>query len=356
MERLATLVFDGWGRKLIRGWDHWLEMPTAIGDLIGKSLLGARTGEVLVADSTTLDLYRVVTAALDARPDRRVILTDRANFPTDRYVLEGLADARGLEIRWIDGDPVQGLDAADVAARLDPDVAVVTFSHVDYRSAAIADVPTITGLAHAAGALTVWDLCHSVAAVPVDLTASGADLAVGCTYKYLNAGPGAPAFLYVRHELQGELRNPIQGWFGQRDQFAMAQGYDPEPGIRSWLTGTAPVLGLAAVEEGARLAADAGIDPIRAKGIALTEYAIELHDAWLAPLGCELGSPRESARRGAHVSIRHPDARRLCRELIASGVVPDFREPDSIRFGLAPLYTRFVDVHDGMARLRALLT
>ena len=356
VERLATLVFDGWGRKLIRGWDHWLEMPTAIGDLIGKSLLGARTGEVLVADSTTLDLYRVVTAALDARPDRRVILTDRANFPTDRYVLEGLADARGLEIRWIDGDPVQGLDAADVAARLDPDVAVVTFSHVDYRSAAIADVPTITGLAHAAGALTVWDLCHSVAAVPVDLTASGADLAVGCTYKYLNAGPGAPAFLYVRHELQGELRNPIQGWFGQRDQFAMAQGYDPEPGIRSWLTGTAPVLGLAAVEEGARLAADAGIDPIRAKGIALTEYAIELHDAWLAPLGCELGSPRDGSRRGAHVSIRHPDARRLCRELIASGVVPDFREPDSIRFGLAPLYTRFVDVHDGMARLRALLT
>ena len=356
VDRLGSLIRDGWGRKLIRGWDHWLEMPTAIGDLIGRTLLGARAGEVVVADSTTVDFYRLVTAALDARPDRRVIVTDRANFPTDRYVLEGLADARGLQIRWIDGDPVEGPSVADIAARLDDDVALATFSHVDYRSAAIADIQGITALAHGAGALVLWDLCHSVAAVPVELTESGADLAVGCTYKYLNGGPGAPAFLYVRHELQGELKNPIQGWFGQRDQFAMAQGYDPEPGIRSWLTGTSPILGLAAVEEGARLADEAGLDRIRAKGTALTEYAIELHDAWLAPLGCTLGSPRDPARRGAHVSISHPDARHLCRDLIARGVVPDFREPDSIRLGLAPLYTRFRDVHEGVARLRALLS
>ena len=350
------MVRDGWGRKLIRGWDHWLEMPTAIGDLIGRTLLDARKGEVVVADSTTVDFYRVVSAALDARPDRRVIVTDRANFPTDRYVLEGLADARGLEIRWIDGDPVEGLTPADVAAQLDTDVALVTFSHVDYRSAAIADMPAITALAHDAGALS------RVGPLPFGRGRSGGPhrerartWPSAARTSTSTAAPGRPAFLYVRHELQGELRNPIQGWFGQRDQFAMGQGYDPEPGIRSWLTGTTPVLGLAAVEEGVRMAADAGLDRIRAKGIALTEYAIELHDAWLAPLGCELGSPRDAAHRGAHVSIRHPDARRLCRELIAQGVVPDFREPDSIRLGLAPLYTRFVDVHDGMARLRALL-
>ena len=243
----------------------------------------------------------------------------------------------------------------DVAAALDEDVALVLLSHVNYRSAAIADMAAITALAHAAGALTVWDLCHSAGAIPVELERSGADLAVGCTYKFLNGGPGAPAFLYVRRELQGSLRNPIQGWFGRRDQFAMGEGYEPEPGIRSWLVGTSPVLGLAAVEEGAELTAEAGIAAIRAKGIALTEFAIGLADTRLAALGCELGSPRERARRGAHVSIRHRDARRLCRELIDVGVIPDFREPDSIRLGLSPLYTRFVDVWDGIDRLRGLL-
>jgi kynureninase len=235
-------------------------------------------------------------------------------------------------------------------------VALVALCHVDYRSAAIADMAGITELAHDAGALTIWDICHSVGAVPVELTAAGADLAVGCTYKYLSAGPGAPAFLYVRRELQAELRNPIQGWFGRRDQFAMGEGYEPEPGIRGWLTGTSPILGLACVEEGARLVAEAGLERIRAKGIALTGYAIELHDAWLAARGCTLGSPRDPGRRGAHVSIRHPQAKRLCTELIAVGVVPDFREPDTIRLGLAPLYTRFSDVREGMARLRSLLS
>ena len=364
--RLATLVRDGWGGDLIRGWDGWLDWPTRIGDLIGTALLGARPGETVVADSTTVNLYRLAAAALDARPGRRTIVTDRDNFPTDRYVLEGLAEARGLAIRWIDGAPVDGPSPADVAAALgagtpgaggsDPeDVALIVLSHVNYRSAAIADMAAITALAHEAGALTLWDLCHSVGSVPVELTAAGADLAVGCTYKYLNSGPGGPAFLYVRSELQDVLRNPVQGWFGRRDQFAMAEGFEPEPGIRSWLVGTSPILALAAVEEGARLSAEAGIGPIRAKGIALTDYAIGLHDELLAPFGCTLGSPRDARHRGDHVSIRHPDARRLCRELIAAGVVPDFREPDSIRLGLAPLYTRFVDVHEGISRLRTIL-
>jgi kynureninase len=353
-ERLARLVREEWGSELIRAWDHWLELPMQVGDLIGTQLLGAREGEVVVADSTTVNLYRAAVAGLDARPDRRVIVTDRDNFPTDRYVLEGLAAARGLEFRWIGADPIEGPQPADVAAVLDEHVALVTLTHVNYRSAAIADLPAITALAHGAGALTLWDLSHTTGSVPAELTAGGADLAVGCTYKYLNGGPGAPAFVYVRRELQPALRNPIWGWFGRRDQFAMAQGYDPAPGIRSWLVGTSPILALAAVEVGARLSAEARIERIRAKGIALTEYAVTLHDAWLAPLGFTLGSPRDAARRGAHVSVRRADARDLCAQLIARGVIPDFREPDSIRLGLAPLYTRFVDVHRGLDILRSL--
>jgi kynureninase len=353
-ERLARTVREEWGGELIRAWDRWLGLPTQVGDLIGTQLLGARPGEVVVADSTTVNFYRAAMAALEARPGRRVIVTDRDNFPTDRYVLEGIADARGLEIRWFEADPVEGPQATDVEAVLDEDVAFVTLNHVNYRSAAIADLPAITALAHGAGALALWDLSHTTASVPADLTVGGADLGVGCTYKYLNAGPGSPAFVYVRHELQGELRNPVWGWFGQHDQFAMAQGYDPEPGIRSWLVGTSPIVALAAVEEGALLAAEAGIDRIRSKGVALTEYAIGLHDAWLAPRGFTLGSPREPAHRGAHVSVRRADARELCARLIDRGVVPDFREPDSIRLGVAPLYTRFVDVHRGLEILQEL--
>jgi kynureninase len=353
-DRLARIVADEWGGELIRAWDHWLDLPVRIGDLLATTLLGARRDEVILADSTTVNFHRLITAALGARPTRRTIVTDRANFPTDRYVLQGIAEARGLDVRWLEPRPDGGPEAAEVAAVLDDRVAIVTLCHVDYRSAAIADMAAISALAHDAGALTLWDCCHSVGAIPVELESSGADLAVGCTYKYLNAGPGAPAFLYVRRELQDELRNPIQGWFGQRDQFAMGPTYDPRPGIAGWLVGTPPVLGLAAVEEGARLVVEAGIDRIRRKGIDLTAYAIELFDAWLADAGFRLGSPREAARRGSHVTICRSDAQRLTRSLIAVGVVPDHRPPDGIRLGLSPLSTRFTDVWDGLARLREL--
>jgi kynureninase len=228
----------------------------------------------------------------------------------------------------------------------------VTFSHVNYRSAAIADLPAITRLAHDAGALVLWDLSHAAGAVPVGLGDGDADLAVGCTYKYLNAGPGAPAFLYVRRSLQAELRNPVQGWFAQRDQFAMDQGFTPVDGIGAWLVGTPGIVALAAVAEGAAVVADAGIERIRAKSAALTAFAVELHDAWLEPLGFSLGSPRDPDRRGSHVAVRHPDARRLCRGLIDRQVIPDFRAPDSIRLGLSPLTTSFGDVRAGIAALR----
>jgi kynureninase len=285
------------------------------------------------------------------------VITDRSNFPTDRYVLEGLARDRDRDIAWLDPDPVDGPTVGDLRAVLasrGDDVALVTLTHVNYRSAAIADLPAITALAHEAGALVLWDLSHSAGAVPVGLGEHGVDLAVGCTYKYLNGGPGAPGYLYVRTELQEALRNPIQGWFGQADQFEMGQGFRPQAGIAGWLTGTPGMLGLAAADEGIRLVAEAGVDRIRAKGVALTEYAIALHDELLAPLGFTLGSPRDAARRGAHVSIRRVDARDLTRRMIAGGVIPDFRAPDSIRLGLSPLTTSFADVRHAFDRIVAL--
>ena len=359
VERLTRVVGDEWGGELIRGWDHWLDEPLRVGDRLAEAVLGAGPGEVVLSDSTSVNFYKAALAALEARPGRRVVVTDRPNFPTDRYVLEGLARARDLEIAWLEPDEVEGPQPADIEAALADhrgDVALVTLSHVNYRSAAIANMGAITALAHDAGAMTIWDLSHSAGSIAVDLEGSGADLAVGCTYKFLNGGPGAPAWLYVRRSLQGQLRNPIQGWFGQHDQFAMGQGYDPEPGIRSWLVGTPGIIGLAAADEGIKQVAEAGIDRIRAKGIALTEYAIALLDARLANLGFSLGSPRDPARRGSHVAIRHPDARRLTADLIARDVIPDFREPDSIRFGLSPLTTRFSDVDAGVAALERLVS
>jgi kynureninase len=360
LERLARVASQEWAGELIRGWEHWLDAPIRVGDLLGTQLLGARAGEVVLCDSVTVNFFRLASAALDARPDRRLVVTDRANFPTDRYVLEGLARDRDRDIAWLDADPIEGPTSEDIAAVLGANpgnVALVTLSHVNYRSAAIADLPGITALAHDAGALVLWDLSHSAGAIPVELAESDVDLAVGCTYKYLNGGPGAPAFLYVRQELQAELRNPIQGWFGQADQFEMGQGFRPRPGIAGWLTGTPGIHGLAAAEEGIRLSAEAGIERIRAKCVALTEYAIAQHDAHLAPIGFELGSPREASRRGAHVSIRRADARELTRQMIAAGIVPDFRAPDSIRLGLSPLTTTFDEVHraiEGMARLASI--
>jgi kynureninase len=357
IERLAQVASEEWAGELIRGWDHWLEGPRRVGDLLGTGLLGAAPDEVAICDSTTVDFYRLASAALDARPGRRVIVTDRANFPTDRYVLEGLARDRDRTIAWLDPDPIEGPSVADVEAALaahDGEVALVTLTHVNYRSAAIADLPAITALAHEAGALVLWDLSHSAGSVPVRLGEHGVDLAVGCTYKYLNGGPGAPAYLYIRADLQAALRNPIQGWFGQAEQFEMGQGFRPRPGIGGWLTGTPGVLGLAAAEEGIRVSVEAGIEAIRAKGIALTEYAIALHDAWLAPLGFELGSPRAAERRGSHVSMRRADARDLTRRLIGAGVIPDFRAPDSIRLGLSPLTTSFADVARGLTILAEL--
>jgi kynureninase len=357
VERLRTVVEHEWGGRLIRSWNEgWMDLPLRAGDRIGEHLVGAAAGQVAVSDSTSVNLYKLAAAALDARPGRQVIVSDRHNFPSDRYVLEGLAAARGGRLELVEFDELEGPTAAAVERVVDERTALLSLSHVDYRSGALADMAAINAVAHRAGALTLWDLCHSAGAVPVELDASGTDLAVGCTYKYLNAGPGAPAFLYVRREHQGRLRQPIWGWFGQRDQFAMAQGYDPAPDLSRFLVGTPFVPGIALVEEGVAVLAEAGIGRLRAKGVALTELVVELHDAWLAPLGFTLASPRDPRQRGAHVSLAHPDGYRVCRALIErQRVVPDFRPPDRIRLGPAPLTTRFVDVWDAMERLRRLV-
>jgi kynureninase len=271
-------------------------------------------------------------------------------------VLQGLAQARGLELRTVHSDMDNGLGLDLLAGALDEDVALVSLSQVAYRSGALLDLGAVTRAAHDAGALMLWDLSHSAGSVRVPLTSSGADLAVGCTYKYLNGGPGAPAYLYVRHELQEQLRQPIWGWFGQRDQFAMGREYDPQPSIDRFAVGTPPVLGLYAAEEGIRLIAEAGIDRLRRKGTALTSYLIELADGWLAPLDFRLASPRNAARRGSHVTLYHPQAWQVCQALIERGrVLPDFRTPDRLRLGLAALTTSFTDVWAAADRLRRLV-
>ena len=350
--RIAEVVDQDWGVGLVRSWDKWIELPREAGEMLAEHLLGAAAGQVLVCDSVTVNLYKLAMAALDARPGRTVIITDDDNFPTDRYVLEGIAVQRSCELRLIHSDMDGGISAQALADALDERTALVCLSHVAYRSGALADMASLTELIHRAGALALWDLSHSVGAVPVELDASGADLAVGCTYKYVNAGPGSPGFVYVRASLQSQLRQPIWGWFSQRDQFEMGPRYDPAPGIDAYLTGTPNIIGTVAVEEGARLLGEAGIMHLRAKSTELTTYLIALADEWLLPLGFSLASPRDAAHRGAHVSLRHDDAWQISQAMVREGVIGDYRTPDRVRLGPIPITASFTEVWSAMDRLR----
>jgi kynureninase len=351
---LAAAVRD-WSENLVGGWSRWIDLPAAVGDRIGR-LIGARPGQVVACDSTTVNLYKLAAAALAAQPDRRVILADADEFPTDRYVLQGLAEATGRELRLLHGSAVDGLATEALDSAIDTDTALVCLSHVNFRSGARLDLPAITEAAHRRGALVLWDLCHSVGAVPIFLDEAGVDLAVGCTYKYLNGGPGSPAFAYVRRSLQAQLRQPVWGWFGQQDQFAMGPSYDPQPGIGRFLAGTPPVLGLLAVDAAVATVESAGVPALWAKSQRLTALLVDLVYERLAPLGAKLASPTDPARRGAHVSVAHPQAWPWCNALIdRQMVVVDFRPPDVVRLGPAPLYTRFVDVFDAVERMAAVL-
>jgi len=354
VKAMAAAVQD-WSDSLIGGWSRWIDLPVTVGDRVGR-LIGAGPGQVLVCDSTTVNLYKLAAAALAARPDRRVILADADDFPTDRYVLQGLAESSGRELRLVRGSAVEGLSADVVSSAIDENTALVCLSHVNFRSGARLDLAHITACAHLHGALVLWDLCHSAGAMPVGLDDANADLAVGCTYKYLNAGPGSPAFAYVRRELQTKLRQPVWGWFGQADQFGMGPRYNPTAGMGRFLAGTPPVLGLLGVDAAAQTLESAGIAALWAKSQLLTAMLVDLVRDRLEPLGATLASPTDPDRRGAHVSVAHRQAWPWCKELIDRRmVVGDFRPPDVIRLGPAPLYTRFVDVFDAVDKMAEVL-
>lgn len=356
-QRMAGFVRDEWGGRLIRGWDErWYELPLRLGDELGRVCLGAAPGQTAIGDSTTVWLYKLARAAVDAAPDGRTeIVVDTDNFPTDRYVAEGIAAERGISLRWVEVEPAAGITADQLAGAVGDRTALVMLSHVAYRSAHLADMAELTRIAHDAGAPVLWDLCHSVGVLPIELDRCGVDLAVGCTYKYLNGGPGSPAFGYVAARHQDSLLQPVQGWMGHADPFLMGPGYTPATGMRRFISGTPPVLGMQPLADMVELLDSAGIEAVRAKSVALTSYTLDLVDAWLAPLGVRVASPREPASRGGHVTLTHERMREVTATLWREDVIPDYRDPGGLRIGLSPLSTSFGEVRRGLARVRELL-
>lgn len=352
-EKLAAFVRDDWGTRLIRSWDEqWMALPMELGDRIGRVALGAAAGQTVVADSTSVLIYKLMRAAAAADPARTELVMEQGNFPTDRFLTEGIAAEAGLTVRWIEPDPVLGVQVADVAAVVSERTALVSLSHIDYRSGALADMRAITEAAHAVGALMMWDLCHSAGVVPMQLDDWGVDMAVGCTYKYLNGGPGSPAFAYLNRRHHGVLRQPIQGWWSAADIFAMGPEYVPAGDIRQLLSGTPPVTSMLAMQGMLDLIEQSTIDAVRRKSVSLTDLAVRAYDTELAPLGVRLLSPRDAELRGGHVTIGHPDFRDVTRRLWADGVIPDFRFPDGIRLGLSPLSTSHVETVVGVLAVR----
>jgi len=353
-DRLPAFVREEWGGRLIRGWDErWMDLPLTMGDEIGRVCLGAAAGQTFVGDSTTVLLYKLVRAAVDAsEAGRTEIVIDTDNFPTDRYVVEGVAAERGLTVRWVEVDRAAGITADLLAPALGERTALVLLSHVAYRSAFLADGEALTRLVHDAGALVLWDLSHSVGSVPLALDAWEVDLAVGCTYKYLCGGPGAPAFGYVAARHQDRLTQPVQGWMGHADPFLMGPGYTPSPGVRRFLSGTPAVVGMLALTDMVELIDAVGMAAVRAKSVALTSYALDLADEVLAPLGVTAASPREVERRGGHVTLSHPAMREVVAALWQRDVIPDYRDPGGLRIGLSPLSTSFAEVETGIVAVR----
>ncbi len=342
-DRISRVVRDEWGTRLIRGWDEgWLDLPLEIGDELARVCLGAAPGQTTIGDSTTVLLYKVLRAAIAARPGRDEVVIDRESFPTDRYVLEGIAADRGLTVRWIDTPLDGGVTPALAAGAVGPRTAVALFNVVAYRSSYLADVPAVTAVVHEAGALAIWDLSHAAGVVPLALDDWDVDLAVGCGYKYLNGGPGAPAFVYVAERHLGTLAQPIQGWWGSARRFEMEQGYVAAEGITAFLSGTPSILGMQAIRDMIALTAEAGMDAVRAKSVSLTEFGVELADRHLPE--AVLASPRDPARRGSHITLDHPAFESLMPQLWARGILPDFRRPNGIRLGLSPLSTAYAEV------------
>ncbi|WP_110206057.1 kynureninase [Nocardioides daejeonensis] len=358
--RMSDFVEHAWGERLIRGWDEeWFDAPLLLGDRLAAATLGAAAGQTVIGDSTSVLLYKILRAAVDhqrARDEQRVeIVVDRDNFPTDRYLVEGIAAERGLRLRWVEAPTDTGLHVDALREVLGERTAVVLLSHVAYQSGYLADAAAISALAHEHGALVVLDVCHSVGSVPLALDAWGVDLAVGCTYKYLNGGPGSPAFCYVAERHQDALTQPLQGWMGHADPFAMGPGYRPAAGMRRFLTGTPPIVAMQPIADMLALIEGVGMPAIRAKSVALTDYAIAVVDEALAPYGVTVASPRAATERGGHVLLRHPRMREAVAALWERDVIPDFRNPDGLRVGLSPLSTSFAEVRTGLLAVAEVL-
>ncbi|HUF00094.1 MAG TPA: kynureninase [Anaerolineales bacterium] len=359
IERMKKTVVEEWGTDLIRGWNKgWWEAPARIGEKIA-SLLGAGERQVVVGDQTSINLFKLATAALTLNSTKKRIITDTFNFPSDLYILQGIIKLLGdrheiIRIGSQDDDITPDLAALEDA--INEDTALLTLSQVTFKSGYLYEMAHITELAHRKGALVLWDLSHSAGAVPIALDKCNVDFAIGCTYKYLNGGPGAPAFLYVNKKLQNEVISPIWGWWGQNNPFEFDINYQPAPGVQRFLAGTAPMLSMLAMEEALTPLLDAGLDALRTKSILMTDYASFLTETLLAPLGFSLGSPRDSARRGSHLSIRHEEGYRINRAMIEEmNVIPDFRAPDNIRLGFAPLYISFTDIWEGFDRIKRVI-
>ena len=350
-----------WGAEVVTGWGHWVDEAQPTGDLLGQAALGAGPGQILVCDTTSVNFYQLCLAAVHARPGRKTIITDAANFPTDRYILDGIAKQFGLNLVIIDNeDPAvakhERITTQVLAPYLNDDVALVTLEVIQYRSGARTDIKSITDQVRAIGGLVVWDASHAVGAIELNLDANGVDLCVGCTYKYGNSGPGSPAWLYVSKKIQKELQVPIQGWFAQDAQFEMGPVFERAQNIRGFQIASPSLMGIRCVKTSFSMIKEAGIDAIAQKAAVGTQMMIDLHDAWLAPLGFELNTPRDPKERGGHISLVHPDAAQICvamREI--SNVIPDYRTPNSIRLAISPLPTSYVEVWDGFARMRDLV-
>jgi len=359
---INDFLLNEWATEVVEGWSHWIDEAQPTGDLIGRAALGAAEGQVLALDTTSVNFYQLIGAALQARPDRKTIIVDAANFPTDRYILQGYADRLGLKLITIENEDGSDCQHERITPEilekyLSGDVAVVTLEVIQYRSGARNDIKAITDLCRSYGALVVWDASHAIGSIEMDFDANGIDLAVGCTYKYGNSGPGAPAWLYVAKRMQAELKVPIQGWFAQKNQFAMGATFEKSEDIRGFQIASPSIIGLRAIKSSFEIIEEAGIAAIAEKAAKGTQMMIDLFDAWLAPLGFTLNTSRDAMERGGHISLVHPEAKRIAVALRQfAHVIPDYREPNSVRVAISPLPTSYVEVWDGFQRLRDLVS
>ena len=358
---INNFMNNEWGPEVVTGWSHWVDEAQPTGDLLGEAALGAAAGQVLVCDTTSVNFYQLCLAAIHARPGRKTIITDAANFPTDRYILDGIAKQFGLNLVIIENEnPAiathERITTDVLAPYLNDDVALVTLEVIQYRSGARTDLKSITDQVRAIGGLVVWDASHAVGAIELNLDANGVDLCVGCTYKYGNSGPGSPAWLYVSKRVQKELQVPIQGWFAQDAQFEMGPVFERSQTIRGFQIASPSLMGIRCVQTAFAMIKEAGIDAIAHKAAVGTQMMIELYDEWLAPLGIELNTSRNPIERGGHISLVHPDAAKICVAMrTMTNVIPDYRTPNSIRLAISPLPTSYVEIWDGLARMRDLV-